>query len=275
MKKYLIYIIVLSSCVHAQDALKRQFDYADKLYANGLFYEAITEFKRLQFFDEGSTYSYQTHYRIGLCYKAGAKLDDAVKYFSLAEKFARTDDELFETKTQVIRTNILRKTTGRALQLLNELESDSLSTAKTDEINYWLGWAYMFVDDWEKAASTFGKINPSHELKRRCENVLNEKYSVTFAKIISYILPGAGQFYTGNYLSGLLSLGWNVLCGFLTVDSIIDDRIFDGVAVGSLLWLRFYRGNVQNAEKFAVQKNVEIANKTLHYLQKEYTGLKP
>src|SRR4030042_1632594 len=178
MKKYLIYIVVLSSYVLAQDDLKRQFDYADKLHSNSLFYEAITEYKRLQFFDEGSTYSYQTNYRMGLCYKAGAKLDDAVKYFSLAEKFARTDEESFDTKTQVIRVNILRKTTGRALKLLDDLESDSSFTSKIDEINYWRGWAYMFADDWEKEALAFGKINPSHELKRKCENVLNEKYSI-------------------------------------------------------------------------------------------------
>jgi hypothetical protein len=55
----------------------------------------------------------------------------------------------------------------------------------------------------------------------------------------------------------------------------VEDRIFDGLAVTNLLWFRFYRGNLQNAEKFAVEKNLQITNKSLSYLQYSYKGLKP
>jgi len=89
------------------------------------------------------------------------------------------------------------------------------------------------------------------------------------------IIPGAGQFYTGEYVSGLLSLGWNVLWGYLTIKSFVDDRIFDGIMVGSLLWLRFYNGNTYNAEKFAEEKNLLISNKALLFLQHGYEGEKP
>jgi len=39
--------------------------------------------------------------------------------------------------------------------------------------------------------------------------------------------------------------------------------------------MRFYRGNFQNAEEFALQKNLEMSNKALNYLQYQYQGLKP
>jgi len=45
--------------------------------------------------------------------------------------------------------------------------------------------------------------------------------------------------------------------------------------IGSLLWWRFYSGNIQNAEKFAIEKNLEITNSALHYLQDKYNGRKP
>ena len=107
------------------------------------------------------------------------------------------------------------------------------------------------------------------------DNIDEELYSVSFAKTISYIIPGAGQIYTGEYISGLLSLGWNVLWGYLTIRSFIDERIFDGIVIANFLWLRFYRGNFQNAEKFAEEKNLIISNKGLEYLQYEYSGRKP
>jgi hypothetical protein len=105
--------------------------------------------------------------------------------------------------------------------------------------------------------------------------VINDKYSVNFAKIISYILPGAGQIYTGNYVSGLLSLSWNILLGYFTINAFMEDRAFDGVVIGSLLWLRFYRGNIQNAVDFAVEKNSEISNRALEKIQKDFKGIKP
>ncbi len=36
-----------------------------------------------------------------------------------------------------------------------------------------------------------------------------------------------------------------------------------------------YNGNVQNAEKFAVEQNINIANKALRYLKNNYEGKKP
>ncbi len=261
--------------VKAQDHLSIQLDLANNLFNNKQYYDAITEYKRLQFFDSTKTFNYEINYKIGECYKAGAKYDDAVKYFSLAELNARTDNELFDSKIQIIRTNILRRTSDRALQLCDELEKDERFNGKRDEINYWRGWAFIFADNWDAAAKSFAKINSNHELIKLAEQTEKAKVSVTFAKVISYILPGAGAIYTGNFLSGLMSLGWNLLSGYWTINSFVENRVFDGIVVGELVWLRFYRGAIQNAEEFAFEKNLEVSNKSLRYLQNEYKGIKP
>lgn len=273
--KILLIIIVLSGISPAQDNLSRQFDYANNLFASGLFYDSITEYKRLMFFDREEVYNYKANINIALAYKAGGKLDEAVKFFSIAEINAKTEDELYEAKMQIVRTNILRKTHQRASELLDEIEKNFLNRDKSDEINYWRGWNFMLADDWANAAKYFGKIDYQHPLKILSDGVERDKYSVTFAKVISYILPGSGQFYTGNYLSGLMSLGWNVLLGYFTINAFVEDRVFDGLVVGNLLWLRFYRGSIENAENSARQKNIEAANKTLKYLETNFEGIKP
>ena len=275
MKKIFLYILLLPTILFGQDYLSRQLEYADNLFSSKLYYDAITEYKRLQFFDTEKKYSDEIKYKIGMCYKNGAKFADAIKYFSLAEKEAVKPEDVFEIKTQIIRTNILRRTTDRAHQLLDDLEKDYRFADKTKNIDYWRGWTYMFADDWENAANSFAKADSTSQLKTLAEQTDDEKYSLTFAKFSSYILPGCGQIYTGNYLSGFLSLGWNVLWGYLTFDAFNSNRLFDGFAIGSLLWMRFYRGNVQNTEKFVREKNLIIANKTLRYIQNNYEGLKP
>jgi len=274
---YLISLIffIFSVRIAAQDVFVKQYDFAKQLYADESYYDTVTELKRLLYFDKSETYNYKANILIGKSYKQGGKFADAVRHFTLAEINAANSDELYYSRIENVRVNILRRTTDRALNLLNSLEDDNRFSSKKDELNYWRGWAYIFADDWENAAFSFGKIDNQHELKLLAEKVEDEKYSVNFAKISSMIIPGAGQFYTGEYVSGLLSFGWNILWGYLTIKSFVDDRIFDGIMVGSLLWVRFYNGNTYNAKKFAEEKNLIISNKAFLFLQHGYEGEKP
>jgi len=278
VNRFYLIILILSTFaarITAQDSFTNQFDFAKQLYADEKYYDAVTELKRLLFFDKNEIYNYKTNMLIGKSYKLGGKFNDAVRHFTIAEIYAANSDELYYSRIENVRTNILRRTTNQALELLNSLEDDERYSTKKDVLNYWRGWAYIFADDWENAAFSFAKIDNDHKLKLLAEKVEDEKYSVNFAKIISMIIPGAGQFYTGEYVSGLLSLGWNILWGYLTINSFVDGRIFDGIMVGSLLWFRFYNGNTYNAEKFAEEKNLIISNKALLFLQHGYEGEKP
>ncbi len=254
---------------------ENQLKFADSLFKAQNYFDAITEYKRLLFFDGNNEYDFSANYKIALAYKFGAKYGSAINYFRIASNYAKLPEQKFNIELMIVRTNILRGTENVALQMLDDLMKQAGTVSKKKEIYYWRGWAYMFKDDWENASKSFAQINPNHKLKLLCDKVNDEKYSVTFAKVISYILPGFGQFYTGHYLSGLLSLGWNVLWGYTTVNAFASDRIFDGLVIANLLWFRFYRGNFQNAEKFAKQENLKITNKALYKIQTEYRGLKP
>lgn len=268
-------MLFISFATFAQSSFNAQFNFAKKLYNDEKYFDTVTELKRLLFFEENSEYNFEANMLIGKSYKQGAKFSDAIRFLTLAEINAKSIDELYETRIEIIRINILRRTTMRAFKMLDSLQADERFTDRKDEIEYWRGWAYMFADEWEQAAQTFAELDSNHVLKTLAEEVDDDLYSVSFAKTISYIIPGAGQIYTGEYISGLLSLGWNVLWGYLTIKALIAERIFDGIVIANFLWLRFYRGNLQNAENFAMEKNLVRSNKAFNYLQFEYEGLKP
>ena len=274
-KYFLVLLFFLGNISYAQDYLKQQFNHAKKLFDEENYYDAITEFKRLQFFDTSDVYLSSSDELIARSYKKGGKFNDAVHYFTLAEINAKNSEDIFRIKIEIVRVNILRRTTDNALRLLDDLGKDDRWAGKSNEINYWKGWAYIFADKWDKAAAEFSKISPDNELKLLCEKTNEEKYSVILAKIISVFLPGSGQFYTGNYLSGSLSLGWCALWGYVSVNAFVDERVFDGLVVANFLWFRFYRGNLENAEKFAIEKNLQISNESLKFLQNDYKGEKP
>jgi len=274
ISKILLILFFNYVSMFSQNSFEEQFNFAESLYDSENYFDAVTEFKRLLFYDRSEQYSYSANKMIGLSYKQGAKFSDAIRYLTLAEINAPTSDDTYECRIEIIKINILRRTTSKALTLLDSLSADSRFGSDINEINYWKGWAYIFSDDWEKASATFAMIDSKHQLKNFCDSVDNNFYNVTLAKVLS-IIPGLGQFYTGEYTSGILSIGWNVLWGYLTVNSFAEDRVFDGAMIGALLWWRFYSGNLQNAEKFALQKNLEKTNSALRYLQKKYNGAKP
>ena len=275
LRWFLFSFMILINVCFAQIQLEKQLTYAESLSAQEKYFDAITEAKRLAFFDSSGKFSFQTNKLIGKSYRQGGKLSEAVHYFTKAEMSAKNAADLFDVKIEIVKINILRRAFNLAEQQLNQLEKDERFSMDSSTLDYWHGWNYLFHDDWDKAADVFSKIDSAAVLKNICEEVQKKKYSVSFAKGLSVILPGAGQFYTGNYVSGILSLGWNIVFGYITVQAFSAERVFDGMAVGSLLWLRFYNGNLTNAEKFAIEKNANIYSETLEYLQKNYQGLKP
>ena len=274
-KKMILLFVVMVTTIFPQNSLQQQFDLAVDLFNHEKYFDAITEFKRLQFFDSQKFYAFESNLFIGKSYKAGAKFDEAIKHFTLANMSAVSDEEYFTSKILNARTNMLRHATKQSERILNELEKDTRFDYLENEIKYWQGWNHIFSNEWEAAYEIFQKNNLDTALANLCNSVDEDLYDENFAKYSSYLVPGFGQFYTGEYLSGTISLGWNILFGYLTINAFVEDRVFDGIMVGNFLWLRFYSGNFQNAEKFAVQKNLQISNKALEYLQYQFKGKKP
>uniref|UniRef100_A0A7V3E6U5 Tetratricopeptide repeat protein n=1 Tax=Ignavibacterium album TaxID=591197 RepID=A0A7V3E6U5_9BACT len=272
--KILILILLVNINLFAQEYLLSKLKFADSLFSAEKYFDAITEYKRLLFFDSTNQFSFDANFRIGLCYKEGAKFDEALKYFVFAEVNSRNPQQIFESKIYQVRINILRRSVLRAEKILNELENDLRFIDYQEEVTYWRAWNKIFSDDWEAAAQLFSEINETY-LANLCLNTYENLYSVDFAKYSSMVLPGLGQFYTGEYLNGILSLSWNILSAYLTISAFNAERVLDGIVTANLLWFRFYRGNFQNAEKFANAKNISITNQSLLFLQNDFIGLKP
>ena len=270
----LLLVLLQQKEIIAQNTFSEQFNYAKSLYEKENYFDAITEFKRLLFFAKDTKYDYESNLLIGLSYKSGAKFSEAIEYFKNAELASTSNEELFESQIEIVKINILRRTISRAFSILDSLQNNSRFQYRSDEIKYWKGWSYIFADNWGQAAEIFSKIETGKRLAEICDSVDNELYDPQMAKLLS-LVPGAGQFYTGEYINGIISIGWNVLWGYLTIDAFLEDRVLDGVLIGSLLWWRFYSGNIQNAEKFAIEKNLQITNSALHFLQTNYSDTKP
>lgn len=269
MSKILLIFFSISNFIFSQDDLIKQLDYADSLYVQHNYYDAITEYKRLIFFDKEKSFIYYSFNQIARCYKYARKFEDSYNFFSLALTEAKSSKEVFDCKISVCRLNIIERKTKNAHRILDELEKDFLFREFESEIKFWRAWTFLFEMDYKKAKDILNELNKK-ELANLSEKLLEDSYSVQTAKILSTILPGMGQFYTGNYLNGVGSLLWNVLSGYFTINALSNERIFDGIVISNFLWLRFYKGNLENAEKFAIDENEKIFYESLTFIYSNF-----
>lgn len=276
MKRLLniVFFLALASAVFAQGGFEVQKRYADSLFAAEAYFDAVTEYKRLLFFDEAGSGHFHAAYRIASAYREGARISDALRWFVRAEMVAANIEERFRAITGQVRMNILLGRYGAAESRLEEMKKNPTFTEYGKEITYWLGWTAVFEGAWDRAEALFDESG-CKELAQLTEQTRDKFSSETTAALLSHILPGAGQVYAGDILSGIGSAAWNLLWGWLTVKAFSEDRVFDGFAIGSLLWLRFYYGGVQNARDAVRRNNSRAANEALHYLQNTYKGEKP
>ncbi len=270
MSKILLIFFSISSFIFSQNDLIKQLDYADSFYFHQNYYDAITEYKRLIFFDKEKSFIYYSFNQIARCYKYARKFEDSYNFFSLALTEAKSSKEIFDCKINICRLNIIEKKTKNAHRILDELEKDSLFLEFEKEIKHWRAWVFYFEMDYKKAKDIFDELNKK-ELANFSEKLLEDSYSVQTAKILSTILPGLGQFYIGHYLNGAGSFLWNLLSVYLTINAFSNERIFDGIVLSNFLWLRFYVGNLENAEKFAIDKNEKIFNESLNSIYSNFS----
>ena len=269
---FVFVFLIAAGSLFAQREIKIQLAFADSLYNSGNYYQAITEYKRFLFFDKDSSAAGYCFSQIAESYKAGGFYGNVENYFRKAMKFEKSINSQKITEVELIRTMILSGKTNRALNELDTFENKFGDSLIAD---YWRGWTYLLNNQPELASFYFNESLAGKEISERLNKIINDEYSLFNIKLMSYILPGSGQIYTGHYFSGAVSFAWNALFGYMTVKAFKDRRIVEGLLIGDLLWLRFYKGNIQNAERFAKEKNIKLVNQLIENLQNNYKGKKP
>jgi hypothetical protein len=89
--------------------------------------------------------------------------------------------------------------------------------------------------------------------------------SPTMARILSTVLPGAGQIYTGNTLDGLIGLGLHGAMIAGTTGAVLAG--LEGAAgIGAFFTWGFYRTQMSNAEVSARDFNAQAEERFIGQL---------
>jgi tetratricopeptide (TPR) repeat protein len=256
------FILSLFSFTATAQNLEETYRFGLEQYALSNYEVASLAFERVLYFGEGH-YSISSLDHLARIQLARGEQENAVKYYHQA---AVMSDDYAE-----ISWFTLRKCAGLLALHQTQLAlidlygvSDNLPDSTLHYKYFLLGVAHFSTLNFEESHLAFKQALPTSEVVK--QNQLDSLFHVVnhmrhpnpkTAKILSIILPGAGQFYAGDVKNGINSL---LLTGgflFLAINTAVNYGIVHSMASVFPWFQRYYLGGYARAGRIAEDRLAE------------------
>ena len=241
--------------------------FADHQFKSGNLTTALKTYQRALFFSEGRENLYLFRQIAEISY-INNDYESAQKYFGLA--YNQSDND--SLKTELLFSKAFCQILDKNFQLaiIDLFSVNDTSGIIQKRLNFYLATCYFGIEEFSQAKTYFKlcvAIKDSAALRELFtrRNLLSP--SPKKARIMSMILPGLGQFYSGDTKSGLNSLF--LTSGLIALGVNISIRYSPADAIFAILpwYQRYYTGGYGKAEEIASRKRQlkrnEVYNKIL------------
>lgn len=247
-------------------------DAADSLYKYENYYNAITEYKRYIFLKNNKNIENNIFAKMSRCYR---ELGEFPKSLDCTEKsILYSENDSLRGVRKIDKAVILLSTEKYDLAeliLVKELHFSKYYSTKK-RASFVLCIVYIFKSEWEKAQKFFQQyVDYSHDIDENTLKEINDLFleikshsvkNPKKAKLLSTILPGAGQFYCGDVKNGINALVINSSTFFLTINSILNEQYLN-ILPYLYIFKRYYSGNRLRASLLCEEYNETIKNNNI------------
>jgi hypothetical protein len=123
---------------------------------------------------------------------------------------------------------------------------------------YLIGWSYMRQRQWTEARQAFAQVDTTNPYRASAERLAGAldppphlpQRSPTLARILSTVLPGAGQISTGQTVDGLIDLGLHGAMIAGTTGAVLAG-LKGAAGLGAFFTWGFYSAQMSNAANSA------------------------
>jgi outer membrane protein assembly factor BamD (BamD/ComL family)/TM2 domain-containing membrane protein YozV len=256
---------------------ERLFAFGTHLMEEKDYYRAITEFKRfLSYFPEDSR-GPLCRLNIALAYKKGGKTDLAVEHFQKILRGYPGTGISERASFEIGATYFHGGKYAEAAEAFSDFIREHPTSTRLDEGRVLLGWSLIHLWDLSRAAQTFSTVsdqNPQYAYMKTLAKELEvprgiHRKSPVLAGVMSALLPGSGQIYTGRLHEGLTSF---ILNGSF-IWAIVDLFGHGNEAAGLLLGFfetGWYSGGVFGAVNDAHKYNRKARNDFILGLERRF-----
>jgi len=240
------------------------FALAEKLYSEGNYDDAITEYKRLLFHFPTCKHTLKARLKIAYSYRGLEQWPEAARAFrELADEFCG-DPLGREARFEEAESYFLAEQYDEALTRYERFLSDCQSGARTDKARLRIGWCRFLCGRFAEARAEFGKLDSASQhagsasvLASACEEGQIIRYKSRALATGLAVIPGAGHVYAGRKKDGIVAfLIVGVLAG-LTYEAFDHGLAVPGTIAG-LFTLSQYCGSIIGARHWTDDHNQRI-----------------
>ena len=238
----------------------------DRFAQEGAADQAITEYKRVLYFNRDQSIAGSVHARIAACYRAQQLWPEAIFHLRRSIQNASSLGEITEREFDLV-TALLASGRDNEAEL-HLLQLREFSVLDERRLSLYLTVTYTYRGQWEKAAAELRKAFPAGEITdipmqqkiEQLERLFAEageepRKSPEGAVWLSTALPGAGQLYAGDPWDALNAFVVNAGLITLICATVKQEWYLEGVLLFLYPLRRYYLGNRNNARIAAEERN--------------------
>lgn len=248
--------------------------FAFYLYNERDLYRAVTEFKHYMVENPDSDSVPAVYFMLAFCYLHAERYDEALRYFKWAKAKSRQDE--LQALAQYMQgvTQYLSGAYKSAIQTADNIVRDGKSSRDlVEKAHLFASLCYLRNNDIPGALRKLQMVASSSknpEIEKFAgeaiaiikEDMDERKRSPAISMVMSTILPGSGQIYSGRYRDGITSLVLNGVFTAIAVDSY-RQRNWGGGLIVAYFGLSFYAGNIYGAKASAHRHNEQIMDRMI------------
>ena len=216
-------------------------------------------FERVLFFGEGK-YLAPSLEHLGKIEQLQGRFESAALYYSRA---AKASEEYNERSRMVLSQSYCLLSLGKFKLALIELYglSDNIPDSFLYYRNFLVGVAHFSENNFKESHDAFSAAFPDSaaSTKQKLDSLFTRLEKIKHpnprtAKILSIIIPGAGQFYAGDIKNGFNSLLLTGAFFALGLHTALNFSLFDALASVAPWVQRYYMGGFKRAEIIAANR---------------------
>ena len=227
---------------------------------------ALKTFQRVLFFG-GDLHRDECQRQLAALYAELGDFEKSTFYCDLLYQSAQSDSLRYEALFSKTGMLMLQNQYKKALLELFSLPK-ALPEPWMARKRLYLGAAHFGIREFDLARADLLPLFAAEDVKGRAEfeRLMRQAERVSrkspkTARVLSMILPGAGQFYAGDIKNGINSLLLNALLGYWFVNTGLAYTFVDAAATVTPWLFRYYGGGIRRAGEIVEKKKEERLRK--------------
>lgn len=242
--------------------------FADSLFQEGDYLNAAHEYKRLLFSHPDAPQIDFIAFRVAASYQNAGKLENAIRAYQLLIDTYPKSALVARAKNNIAQCHILSGDNAQGIASLTRFLSEHKENSLAPRAHFTIGMLHIDKGEWAQASRVWNEVfltypeSPFAKVSDKLVQTVKDidtlpRRSPTVAGVLSALVPGSGQIYSGRTMNGFYAFVSVAVLGSASFYYVDQERYEVAVPIG--IFGAFFYGNsiyqsIQNAHTFNRQQ---------------------